>query len=112
VAAIAALRADLEGNPFGAPTAGRLQELGLTTPALAVAAKTGQLLHLGDGVVVGPGAHRLAVDLLRELPQPFTTSEARTRLGTTRRVVLPLLQYLDRQGLTRRLPDDRRTVIG
>src|SRR3712207_8226625 len=51
---------------------------------------------------------RSAVDELRTLPQPFTTSEARGRLDTTRRVGLPLLQHLDRQGYTRRLPDDRR----
>jgi selenocysteine-specific elongation factor len=27
-------------------------------------------------------------------------------------VAIPLLEYLDRRGLTRRGPDDRRTVIG
>jgi hypothetical protein len=27
-------------------------------------------------------------------------------------VAIPLLEYLDRRGLTRRLPDDRRTVTG
>ncbi|MGH3660039.1 MAG: SelB C-terminal domain-containing protein, partial [Micromonosporaceae bacterium] len=32
-------------------------------------------------------------------------------LGTTRRVAVPLLELLDRQGLTRRLPDDRRVVV-
>ena len=51
------------------------------------------------------------MEWLRELPQPFTTSEARVRLGTSRRVVLPLLEHLDRAGLTRRLPDDRRAVV-
>jgi selenocysteine-specific elongation factor len=69
------------------------------------------LLHLGDGVVLGQGADDRAVQLLRDLPQPFTTSEARGRLGTSRRVVLPLLQLLDKQGRTRRLPDDRRSVV-
>jgi selenocysteine-specific elongation factor len=62
--------------------------------------------------VLLPGADRLAAAWLAELPQPFTTSEARKRLGTSRRVVLPLLGHLDRLGLTRRLPDDRREVIG
>ena len=37
-------------------------------------------------------------------------SAARQRLGTTRRVVLPLLAFMDRRGLTTRHPDDRRTV--
>ena len=38
-------------------------------------------------------------------------AEARQVLHTTRRVAIPLLEHLDRSGLTRRLPDDRRTVI-
>ncbi|HJR40037.1 MAG TPA: SelB C-terminal domain-containing protein, partial [Nocardioidaceae bacterium] len=41
----------------------------------------------------------------------FTTSQARVRLGTSRRVALPLLDHLDRSGRTRRLPDDRRTLL-
>ena len=57
-----------------------------------------------------PGADDDAVELLASLPQPFTTSEARTALGTSRRVVLPLLAYLDKTGRTVRLPDDRRRL--
>jgi len=61
--------------------------------------------------VLLPGADVRAVEELSALPQPFTTSEARSRLGTSRRVVLPLLEHLDRSGLTRRLADDRRLVV-
>jgi selenocysteine-specific elongation factor len=74
--------------------------------------KAGRLLRIADGVVLPPGADRLAAKLLADLPQPFTTSQARVRLASTRRVVLPLLEYLDRMGHTRRLTDDRRTVSG
>jgi hypothetical protein len=70
----------------------------------------GRLLRVGDGIVLLPGADESAVTLLGELPQPFTTGQARARLGTSRRVVLPLLAHLDRLGHTRRLPDDRRTT--
>lgn len=42
------------------------------------------------------------------VPEPFIVSEARTTLGTTRRVAVPLLEQLDRRGVTRRRPDDRR----
>jgi selenocysteine-specific elongation factor len=104
--------AELAQHPFAAPTADRMTELGLTAQGVTRAAKAGHLLHLGGGVVLLPGADRRAVELLGELAQPFTTSEARARLGTTRRVVLPLLQLLDKRGLTRRLPDDRRLVTG
>ena len=106
------LAEDLTHSPFAAPTAGRLVELGLDARREAAAAKAGRLLRLAPGIVLLPGADRLAVGLLGELPQPFTASEARSRLGTSRRVVLPLLDHLDRAGLTRRLPDDRRQVTG
>jgi len=98
-------------SPFRAPTAERLRELGLDVTHVAAAAKAGRLLRLATGVVLLPGADKRAVDELRALPQPFTTSEARSRLGTSRRVVLPLLEHLDRARLTRRLPDDRRVVV-
>ena len=45
---------------------------------------------------------------IAEIGRPFTLSEARPALGTTRRVAVPLLKLLDRRGLTRRLGDDRR----
>ncbi len=109
---VALVGAELEEHPFAAPTADRLTEVGLTAQGVTRAAKAGALLHLGGGVVLLPGADRQAAELLGSLPQPFTTSEARARLGTTRRVVLPLLQLLDRRGLTRRLPDDRRLLTG
>jgi selenocysteine-specific elongation factor len=110
-AAVAEVRAELADAPFAAPTADRLRTVGLSPRAVAAAAKAGALLHLGDGIVLLPDADQRAVELLRELPQPFTTSEARARLGTSRRVALPLLQHLDRRRLTRRLPDDRRTLL-
>ena len=51
-----------------------------------------------------------ALGLLAQLPEPFTATEARQALGTTRRVAIPLLEFLDRAGRTRRLPDDRRVL--
>jgi hypothetical protein len=44
------------------------------------------------------------------LPQPVTTAEARLALATTRPVVITLLEWLDRQGVTLQLADDRRIV--
>ena len=110
--AVTALHEDLAEEPFAAPTADRLTELGLDAKSVAAAAKAGRLFRVAPGIVLLPGADRLAVEWLAELPQPFTTSEARVRLGTSRRVVLPLLDHLDRTGLTTRLPDDRRVVRG
>jgi selenocysteine-specific elongation factor len=110
--AVEAVQADLAESPFAAPTADRLRELGLDNKGAAAAAKAGLLLRPAPGIVLPPDADRRAADLLAELPQPFTTSEARAHLGTSRRVVLPLLDLLDRRGITRRHPDDRREVTG
>ena len=63
-----------------------------------------------EQIVLAPGAEAEAARILARLPQPFTTAEARQALGTTRRVAIPLLEYLDRAGITQRLPDDRRRL--
>jgi selenocysteine-specific elongation factor len=108
--AVAELRHDLADRPFAAPEAGRLRELGLEPRAVAAAERAGLLLRITDQIVLAPGAEAAAARVLAGLPQPFTAAEARQALGTTRRVAIPLLEYLDRAGITRRLPDDRRSM--
>jgi selenocysteine-specific elongation factor len=36
-----------------------------------------------------------------------TASQIRQKIGTTRRIIIPFLEYLDRKGLTRRIGDER-----
>ena len=110
VAAVRAVLADLAEAPFMAPDAGRLRDLGLDPRAIAAAARAGLLLRVTEQIVLAPGAQAEAARMLASLPQPFTTAEARQALGTTRRVAIPLLEYLDRAGITQRLPDDRRRL--
>ncbi|NYD41175.1 SelB C-terminal domain-containing protein [Nocardioides panaciterrulae] len=110
--AVEGLAADLRDAPFAAPDAGRLAQLGLDPKTVAALHRTGHVLRVAEGVVLLPGADEEARDVLRGLPQPFTTSQARQALGTSRRVALPLLAHLDRTGRTLRLPDDRRQVRG
>jgi selenocysteine-specific elongation factor len=109
-AAVLAVRADLATAPFRAPEAARLRELGLTAKAIAAAQRAGLLLRVSDQIVLAPDAAAIAVGLLARLPQPFTTAQARQVLDTTRRVAIPLLEYLDAAGSTERLPDDRRRL--
>jgi selenocysteine-specific elongation factor len=109
--AVERVRADLTAAPYQAPDAERLKELGLTGAALAAAARAGLLLRIADQVVLAPGADVAAGGVLAALPQPFTVREARTALGTTRRVAVPLLEHLDAQGLTRRIDADRRVIV-
>jgi selenocysteine-specific elongation factor len=108
--AVRLIRAELAAAPFGAPDAERLRRLGLDLRAIAAAERAGMLLRVSDQIVLAPGADAAAANILATLPQPFTAAAARQALGTTRRVVIPLLEHLDRTGFTVRLPDDRRTV--
>ena len=108
--AVQAVLADLAGAPFSAPGAERLAELGLDAKAAAAAERAGLLRRLPGNVLLAPDAPGRAARILADLPQPFTAAQARQALDTTRRVVIPLLEWLDREGITRRLPDDRRTM--
>ena len=108
--AVQAVLDDLTKDPFAAPDAGRLRELGLDAKAIAAAARGGLLLRVADLIVLAPGADKEAARLLGQLPQPFTTSQARQALHSSRRVVIPLLEYLDRARVTERLPGDLRRL--
>ncbi|HEX4658632.1 MAG TPA: SelB C-terminal domain-containing protein, partial [Streptosporangiaceae bacterium] len=108
--AVQALLAGLTDAPFRAPDAERLRDLGLDTRAVAAAERAGLLRRLPGNVILAPGAPHQAARILASLPQPFTAAEAKQALHTTRRVAIPLLEWLDREGITRRLPDDRRTM--
>ncbi|HET6817961.1 MAG TPA: selenocysteine-specific translation elongation factor [Mycobacteriales bacterium] len=106
---IVALVDRLDADPLAAPDADELASL--DRGALRDAARRGRVLHLAGAVYVGPGALELAVSRLRELPSPFSVSDARQALGVSRRVAVPLLEHLDARRRTRRLPDGTRIVV-
>ncbi len=72
--------------------------------------RAGRLLRLADDVLLLPTTAARAMRVLAALPQPFTTSEARVALQSTRRTVIPLLEHLDGRGWTRRLDGSHREV--
>lgn len=109
--AVRRVRAEYGDRPFRAPEADHLVTLGLGPREVGAAVRAGALLRLADNVVLLPDALDDAVRVLAGLPQPFTLSAARQALDTTRRVAVPLLELLDRRGVTRRLPDDARIVV-
>lgn len=110
-AAVSELEGSLRSAPFRAPEAYELQALKLGNRELAAAERAGRLLRLRDGVVLLPNAPALAMRTLATLDQPFTTSQARQALNTTRRVAIPLLEHLDARGWTRRLDAGHREVV-
>jgi selenocysteine-specific elongation factor len=110
-ASVAEVADRLRDNPFHAPEAEDLRALRLGVRELAAAERAGRLIRLRDGVVLLPTAPALAMRELARLDQPFTTSQARQALGTTRRVAIPLLEHLDARGWTRRLDAGHREVV-
>ncbi|MGO2361529.1 MAG: SelB domain-containing protein, partial [Brachybacterium tyrofermentans] len=109
--AVAQLEERLRTAPFRAPEADDLTALRLRPRELAAAARQGRLLRLPDDVILLPSAPALAMRELAQLAQPFTASQARRALDTTRRIAIPLLEHLDARGWTRRLDSGHREIV-
>ena len=108
--AVDRIRTRLAEDPFAAPEAPELAAAGLGTRELAAAVRSGQLLRIADGVYLAPDVTEAARARLAAIPQPFTLSQARQAWGTTRRVAVPLMEWLDARGITVRLPDSTRRL--
>jgi selenocysteine-specific elongation factor len=104
------LRTRLARDPFAAPEAGELAAAALGPRELAAAVRTGQLVRIADGVYLAPGVDEEARARLAGLPSPFSLSQARQAWGTSRRVAVPLAEWLDARGVTVRLPDNTRRL--
>jgi selenocysteine-specific elongation factor len=104
----------LRTDPFDAPDANDLVAAGMTSPMLAAAERAGALLRLAGPsgpVVLLPDAPDIAVQRLAALAAPFTVSDARQALATTRRVAVPLLEHLDATRRTRRVDANGRVLV-
>jgi selenocysteine-specific elongation factor len=109
--AVRTIEARLAERPFDAPDRDQLAALRLGHRELAAAEKANRLLRISPDIVLLPTAVQLAVARLGELPSPFTSSQARQSLDTTRRVAIPLLEFLDAHGLTRRIDGSLRELV-
>jgi selenocysteine-specific elongation factor len=88
-----------------------LAELGADRKATALLVRMGVLVAVGPAGYLGRSTLEQAVETLRRsFPdgRPFAVTEAKEALGTTRRTAIPLLEHLDRTGVTVRLGDLRR----
>jgi selenocysteine-specific elongation factor len=108
--AVDRIRATLAADPFAAPDADQLRAAGLGPRELAAAVRDGQLVRIADGVYLAPGIAEQARTRLAGVPAPFTLSQARSAWGTSRRVAVPLMEWLDARGVTERLPDNTRRL--
>jgi selenocysteine-specific elongation factor len=88
-----------------------LRDLGADRKATALLVRLGVLVAVAPGGYLGRSTLEGAVATLRgAFPDGrlFAATEAREALGTTRRTAIPLLEHLDRDGVTVRLGDLRR----
>jgi selenocysteine-specific elongation factor len=88
-----------------------LAALGADRRLVAALTRHGVLTALAPGIYVGARVLDRAVATLRRAfsgDRTFTASDARETLGTTRKTVIPLLEFLDRAGITFRSGDKRR----
>jgi selenocysteine-specific elongation factor len=108
--AVDAVRARLAEDPFAAPEAPDLLAAGLGTRELGAAVRSGQLVRIADAVYLAPGIAEIARARLVGIAQPFTLSQARQVWGTSRRVAVPLAEWLDAHDVTVRLPDNTRRL--
>ncbi|GAA5650073.1 selenocysteine-specific translation elongation factor [Geodermatophilus obscurus] len=108
--AVDGIRDRLAADPFAAPDAEELRAAGLGPRELAAAVRDGQLVKIADGVHLAPGIEEQARARLAGVPAPFTLSQARAAWGTSRRVAVPLMEWLDARGVTERLPDNTRRL--
>lgn len=108
-------RAALAKEPLQPPSPAQLEaEHGLDRELVAALADRGDVVRIGTEAVFLPAAvKRFARVVVDELAASGTITVARARdlSGSSRKHVLPLLQFLDDRGLTRRHGDDRILVL-
>jgi selenocysteine-specific elongation factor len=107
----ARVAAALEEAGVGLLSEAALRELGADRKAAALLVRLGVLVAIPPGGWLGrPALEGAVATLRRSFPdgRPFSAGEAREALGTTRRTAIPLLEHLDRTGITVRQGDLRR----
>jgi selenocysteine-specific elongation factor len=108
-------RAALAKDPLQPPSPAQLEaDHGLDRELVAALAERGDVVRIGTEAVFLPDAvlrfARVVVDELSTTGS-ITVARARDLSGSSRKHVLPLLQFLDDRGLTRRHGDDRVLVL-
>jgi len=103
VAAWEAARALLSGD-LAVP---RSTDLGLPDEVRHALIRSGGLVRIDDDLVLLPDQVGMITAGLRSLPDGFTVAAFRDHFGLSRRHAVPLLEWLDAEGWTRRSGDER-----
>ena len=105
------MRATLAAAPLAPPGRGQLAADRAGQAVLEYLASSGEVVQLDQDVVLPADAYeqaRNAVVAYLRRNGSATTSTLRTAVGTNRRVIIPLLERLDRDGVTLRVGNERR----
>jgi selenocysteine-specific elongation factor len=101
----------LSAKPFDPPGRKELAKDGDQQQALRFLFEAGEIVELDGEVVLARDAagtmQKCVVDFISK-HGPATASQLRQEIGTSRRVLIPFLEYLDRAGVTRRAGDARQ----
>ena len=109
-AAGAKLRSILAAKPFDPPSRKELAPDPISQQTLRFLIATGEAVEINAELVMDAESVRRATELIRQFIRehgPATVSELRQALGSSRRVIVPLLERLDRDGVTLRREDRR-----
>jgi selenocysteine-specific elongation factor len=109
-AAGAKLRSVLADRPFDPPSRKELAADAAAQQALRFLIQSGEAVEVSAELVMAADAIARATKVIRNHLQKHgkaTVSELRQALNSSRRVIVPLLEWLDRDGLTRREGDQR-----
>ena len=108
--ACARIRAALAVRPSDPPSRKELAFDANSQQALRFLRETGEIVELNDDAILSAESFARMqsgiVEFLRN-KGPATVSDLRQALGTTRRIIVPLLEQLDRDGVTSRQGDRR-----
>lgn len=83
-------------------------DLGLDAELIAHLIRQGELVRISPGLVLLPDQIGEIVDSMRELDDEFTVADLRDKLGLSRKYVVPIVEWADKEGLTSRRGDIRR----
>jgi selenocysteine-specific elongation factor len=89
------------------PGVPRADQLGLSRELLHALVRDDKLVRVSDDLVYLPPQIEEITTALRTMAGEFTVAEFRDLIGVTRRQAVPLLEWFDKHGLTRRRGDLR-----
>ena len=105
------VRTILKAKPFDPPGRKDLPQDRHSQQALRFLIEQGEVVEISNEIVL----FRDATDKMRDLALnlisthgPATASQLRQEIGTSRRIIIPFLEYLDRCGITQRVGDSRQ----